>query len=94
MVDVPGKRWRDAHIGRHQFASFFDHQRAQHRALRQRQPLPRFLEHHVLLAEHSRQGGVEIVEAGGLLAGLLHVVPGLVREPLHVVGNIGGEIDD
>ena len=48
----------------------------------------------MLLAEHSRQGGVEIVEARALLAGLFHVVPGLVGETLHVVGNIGGEIDD
>ena len=83
-----------AHVGGHQLAAFFDHERAQHRALRQRQPLPRFLEHRVLLAEQPRQGDVQIVEAGRLLARLLHVVPGFVREPLHVVRHVGGEIDD
>ena len=83
-----------AHVGRQQLAAVLEHDGAQHRALRQRQPLPDGLEHRVLLGEQPRQRRVQVVERRPSSARRAHVVPGFVREPLHVVGQVAGEIDD
>ena len=47
-----------------------------------------------MLAEQANQRGVQIIETRRLLAGFAHVVPGFMRQPLHVVWDVGGEIDD
>src|SRR5687767_8334824 len=82
------------HIRRHQLASFLYHQGAQYRALRQRQPLPRFLEHGLLLAEQSRQRGMKIVDTGDLASGRPDVIPRFMGEPLDVERYVCGELDD
>ena len=83
-----------ARVGREQLASALQHDRAQHAALRQRQPLPDRLEHRLLLGEQPRQRRVQVVEGRPSSTGGADVVPRLVREPLHVVGQVAGEIDD
>ena len=82
------------HVSRQQLAAVLEDHRAQHRALRQRQALPRFLEDGVLLVEQPRQRQVQVLEPRRLPARRPHVVPRLVRQPLHVVGHVVGELDD
>ena len=51
-------------------------------------------EERLVLAEQPLQRRVQIVEARRLPPLAAHVVPDLVREPLHVVGQVAGELDD
>ena len=63
-------------------------------ALRERQPLPQRLEHRLLLGQQTAQRLVQVVERRAALAGGAHFIPRLVRKPLHVVGQVAGEVDD
>ena len=47
-----------------------------------------------MLAEQALQRRVQVLEVRRPLRPRLHVVPDLVREALHVVGQVAGEIDD
>jgi hypothetical protein len=57
-------------------------------------PLPQCFEHRLLLAEQTAEGLVERIERGPPAARGSHFVPRFVREPLHVVGKVAGELDD
>ena len=81
-------------VSREQLASILQHDGAQDRALCERQPLPDRLEERFLLGEHTCERGVKVVERGPPASSVADVVPGLVREPLHVVRKVAGEIDN
>ena len=83
-----------ARVGRQQLASALEHDGAERATLRQREPLPDGLEERVLLGEQPRQRGVQMIEAALRPPAAAHVVPGLVREPLNVVGQVAGELHD
>jgi len=83
-----------ADTGREQLLAAFEHQRAQNAALRQRQPLPGFFKHNSLLPQNPAECRVQIFHAHRLLPRRPRVVPRLVRQTLHVVGHVVGEIDD
>ena len=51
-----------AHVGRQQLAPLLEHDSAQRRALRERQPLPQRFEHRLLFGEQPRQRLVQVVE--------------------------------
>ena len=83
-----------AGLGRQQLAAVLQHRGAQRGALRQGQPLPGRLEQRLVLAEQPRQRRVQILEADRPPSVRPRIVPELVREPLHVVGQVAGELDD
>ena len=83
-----------ADVGRQQLASVLDDRRAQSRALAEREPLPQRFEERVLLAEQPLQRLVKIVQTDPAPSARPDIVPCLVREALHVVGKISGELDD
>src|SRR5262245_30926479 len=83
-----------AGIDGHQVQALFEDDGAEHRALPEREPLPHGLEHRLLLEQQTLQGGVEILERRLAPAARADLVPGLVRQPLHVVGQVAGELDD
>ena len=71
-----------------------EHDRAQHRALRERQPLPRAFEHHLLLGQQPLERLMQIVERRAAPPARAHLVPGFVRQPLHVVRQVARQLDD
>ena len=82
-------------VGRQQLAAVFEHDGAQHGALRERQALPRFFEDRVLFAEQARRAcGADRRVPRSSASRRLDVVPRLVRETLHVVGHVAAELDD
>ena len=68
--------------------------RAERRALRERQALPRPLEKRLVLAEQPLQRHVQVFEPHRLAPRRAHIVPYLVREALDVVREVAGELDD
>ena len=90
----PAEAIARADVGRQQFAAVLDHHGAQHRALREGQPLPDRLEHRLLLGEQAPQRLMQVVERRATSAARAHFVPRLVREALDVVRQVAGEIDD
>ena len=83
-----------ARVGRVQLAPALQYDRAQRGALGQREPLPHRLKQHVLLVEQAREGRMEIVQRRATRPGRAHVVPGFVRQPLHVVGEVSRQVHD
>src|SRR5262249_16420912 len=87
-----------AHVGREQFASFFEYHGSQSATLPQRPSLPHAPPHRLedrrLLRGEPAQSVMEIVERDALPAGRADLVPRLVCEALHVVRKIAREIDD
>ncbi len=83
-----------ADVGGQQLAAVLQDDRAQHRALREREALPQRFEHGLLLGEQAHQRLMEIVERRAAASSRPHVVPGFVRQPLDVVGEIAGQLDD
>src|SRR5262245_53176643 len=81
-------------VPRQQLVSLLEHDRAQGLALRERQPLPHGLEHRLLFAQETLEGGVEIVERRLAAAALADFVPRFMREALDVVRQVAGELDD
>ena len=57
-----------AHVAREQLAAVLDHQRAEHRTLRQRQPLPRLFVNRMVLAEEAREPEESVPNAYKLVA--------------------------
>ena len=86
---VPLARFR-----RQQRLAAFEDDGAQDAALGEGQALPDGVEDRVLLAEQPPQRRVQVLDADAPPPRRGHVVPGLVREPLHVVGQVAGEFDD
>ena len=77
-----------------QLAPLLDDDGAQHRALAERQALPQRLVQRLLLREQSPQRGVQVLARHPAPSAGPHVVPRLVREALHVVGQVAAELDD
>jgi hypothetical protein len=71
-----------------------EHDRTERSALRQREALPDGFEQHLLLGQQPLQRLMQIVEGHAPPGAAADFVPGFVRETLHVVGQIAGEIDD
>ena len=83
-----------ADVGRVHAAAVLEDHGAQDGALRERQPLPRGLEHCIVLGQESRQRLVKMIERRAPRAAGTHLVPCLVREALNVVRQVAGELDD
>ena len=80
-------------LGREQLDAVLEHDGAERGALRERQPLPRRLEQRVLLGQQPPQRLMQIFEPNRPSSRGRRVVPRLVRQALHVVGQITGELD-
>ena len=83
-----------ADVGRQEFTAALQHDRAKHGALRQREPLPERFEDRLLLGEQAQQRLMQVVERRAAAARGAHIVPGLVSEPLHVVGKVARQLHD
>jgi len=70
------------------------HDRAQRRALLQRQWLPARFEDRLLLGQQPRQRSVKILERRLPRPLRAHIVPRFMREALDVVRQVAGELDD
>ena len=81
-------------VGAQQLPALLEHGGAERTALRDRQPLPHRLEQRVVLAEQATERRVQLVEPDPPRPVRPHIVPGLVREALDVVGQVAGELDD
>src|SRR5689334_6134972 len=84
----------DSCLGGKQLTSTLQDDSAQYASLREREPLPDRFEHGVLLGQEARQRLVQVFQAYGPAPGRTDVVPRLVSEPLHVVREVAGELDD
>src|SRR5678815_5524430 len=83
-----------ARLGREQFTSVLQHHRSERAALGEGESLPDGLEDRFLLGKQPRQCRMQVVECCSSSTGVANVVPRFVREPLHVVGKVTGEIDN
>ena len=93
-VDATAEPVPIARVRRQQLPAFLEHDRPQHAPLRQRQSLPRRFEQRVLLGQQPAQRLVKIVERCPPPAAHPHLVPRFVCQPLHVIWQVPGELDD
>src|SRR6185503_1017497 len=80
-----------ADVRREQALSALQHHGAKDGALSQCQPLPDRLENRLLLGKQSRKRRMQRVECCPSCSHRTSIVPGLVREPLHVVRQVARE---
>jgi len=81
-------------IGGVNLTTSLQHDRAQRRALLQRQPLPERFEDRLLFGQQPRQRPVKILERRLPRSLRAHIVPRFMREALDVVGQVASELDD
>src|SRR5689334_2803185 len=83
-----------ADVGAEQLLALFEHHRPKRAALRHREPLPHRLEDRMVLVQQPPQRRVQVFQANPPRALRPRIVPRFVRQPLDIVGQVAGQLDD